>query len=394
MIGFDEAIERLQAVARPGDRLKVKLRNAAGRVLAEPVRAAIRAPAANVSTMDGYAVRDADLSQLPARLRVVGEARPGTPPGAPLAPGTCLRIFTGGPVPAVADRVVVQEVVRAEGGEAVFGQAPGPGRFIRPAGSDFEAGDVLVPAGRLLSPGALVAAAAGDAAEVAIFAKPLVSLITTGDELAEPGGARARPGSVPDSISIALAALALAWGAELGVQERMGDDVGQLRELAVRLVRDPQLIVVSGGASVGAHDHARAMFGDGLELVFSKVAMKPGKPVWLGRAGEALVLGLPGNPTSALVTARLFLAPLLAGLAGRGPADALAWREAVLAEPLGPTGDRETFSRGFMERGAVRLLPNQDSGAQRTLADATLLARRPIGAPGFAAGDTIQVLDL
>jgi molybdopterin molybdotransferase len=135
------------------------------------------------------------------------------------------------------------------------------------------------------------------------------------------------------------------------------------------------------------------MFGNALEPIFSKVAIKPGRPVWLARAGETILLGLPGNPTSALVTARLLLAPLLAGLGGRDPAAALAWRRTAMGEPLGPTGNRETFSRGRMVEGAVRLLPNQDSGAQRTLAAAELLVRRAIDAPGYATGAMVEVLD-
>ena len=154
------------------------------------------------------------------------------------------------------------------------------------------------------------------------------------------------------------------------------------------------MIVVTGGASVGERDYAKAMFGpSGLELIFSKVAIKPGKPVWLGRVAGRLVLGLPGNPTSALVTARLFLAPLVAGLGGLDPASALRWRGAALAAPIGGCGDRETFVRARCAAGVVEPLTNQDSGAQKTLAEADLLIRRRAGAPAAEAGETVEIID-
>jgi molybdopterin molybdotransferase len=254
-------------------------------------------------------------------------------------------------------------------------------------------GDELVPVGRLLGARFIVAAAAGDVAAVTVFRTPRVALLATGDELARPGEARLRPGAVPDSLSDGLAAFAAEWGARVVHRARVPDDLDLLRPTAAAALAAADLVVVTGGASVGERDFARQMFGDALDFVFAKVAMKPGKPVWLATAGGTILLGLPGNPTSALVTARLFLAPLLAGLGGRDLRSALTWRQAPLAEPLGPTGPRETFSRGRIEAGAVRLLPNQDSGAQRTLADADLLVRRRPDASGYAAGEMIEVLD-
>jgi molybdopterin molybdotransferase len=393
MIRFDEAIARLLPLARPLGREQVAIGEAAGRVLAEPVRAAIRAPPADVSTMDGYAVRGADIARLPAVLEVVGEALPGSVPVPAPAPGRCVRIFTGAPLPLGCDRVVIQEAVQREGKSVRIKGPLDASSYIRIAGSDFEEGDELVAAGRLLGPRALVAAAAGDVAGVTAFRAPLVALLATGDELAPPGQARLRPGAVPDSLSDGLAAFVTEWGGQVVRRARLRDDLDLLRPAAEAAVEAADLVVVTGGASVGERDFARAMFGDALELMFAKVAIKPGKPVWVATAGGTILLGLPGNPTSALVTARLFLAPLLAGLSGRDPAAALAWRQAPLAEPLGPTGPRETFSRARMEAGAVRLQPNQDSGAQRTLADADLLVRRRIDVPGYPAGAMIEVLE-
>jgi molybdopterin molybdotransferase len=343
--------------------------------------------------MDGYAVRSADIARLPAVLQVVGEALPGTCPGPAPAPGRCVRIFTGAPVPVGCDRVVMQEEVQREGETARIDGPLDDSRYIRAAGSDFGEGDELVPAGRLLGPRAIVAAAAGDVASVTVFRAPRVALLATGDELAPPGEARLRPGAVPDSLSDGLAAFVGEWGGQVVHRARLADDLDLLRPEAAAAVQAADLVVVTGGASVGERDFARTMFGDALEIVVAKVAIKPGKPVWLATAGETILLGLPGNPTSALVTARLFLAPLLAGLGGREPAAARAWRQAPLGEPIGPTGARETFSRGRIEGGAVRLMPNQDSGAQRTLADAELLVRRRIDAAGYPAGAMIEVLD-
>lgn len=393
MIRFDEALARLLPLARPLGREHVTIGEAAGRVLAEPVQAAIRAPGADVSTMDGYAVRAVDVAALPACLRVAGESLPGGPPPPAPGQGECVRIFTGAPVPSGLDRVIIQEMIRREGDRIRVDGPLDDSNYVRAAGSDFEAGDELVPAGRLLGPRTLVAAAAGDVGSVAVYRTPRLALLATGDELAAPGEARLQPGGVPDSISDGVAASAAQWGGQVVHRARLPDDLDLLRTAAAAAVTAADLVVVTGGASVGERDFGRAMFGDALDLVFAKVAIKPGKPVWLAKAGDTILLGLPGNPTSALVTARLFLAPLLAGLCGRDPAAALAWRRAPLGEALGPTGPRETFSRGRMEAGAVRLLPNQDSGAQRTLADADLLVRRPIDGPGQGAGETVEVID-
>ena len=386
MISFDQALALIAAAARPLGREAVALEDAHGRTLAEPVRALVASPPRDVSTMDGYAVRDADL---PGRLSVAGESLPGGADAA-LAPGTCRRIFTGGPVPAGADRIVIQENVTRDGDFALFGP-PGAARHIRPRGSDFEIGDVLIEAGRRLDPRALVAAAGADCAELNVWRRPRVAILGTGDELAAPGTARATPGAIPDSLSIGLAALVGETGAEVVARRRLKDDLRAMEAAAAEALVGADLVVVTGGASVGDRDFAKAMFAPaGLDLIFAKVAIKPGKPVWFGRARGKLVIGLPGNPTSALVTARLLLVPLLAGLSGRAPT--LDWRQAPLAADLAPPGDRETFARAVWDGGAVRVLSNQDSGAQKTLADAALLVRRPARAPAAQAGDPVAII--
>jgi molybdopterin molybdotransferase len=368
MISFDEALRLVAQVARPLGRERVAIADAAGRVLAQPVTAMVDSPPADGSAMDGYAVRDADL---PGRLRVIGESFAGRGFDGALVPGTCVRIFTGAPLPAGADRVVIQEVVARDGDDAIITDPPGPAHHIRRRGSDFRADDVLLEAGRRLGPRQLVAAAAADLGEVEVWRQPTLLVLGTGDELAPPGEARSRPGTIPESISCGIEAM----------------------ERAAREALDQaDLVVVTGGASVGDRDFAKPMFeAHGLELIFSKVAIKPGKPVWLGRAGGSLVLGLPGNPTSAMVTGRLQLAPLVAGLAGREAV--LDWRRLPLAAPLPACGERETFHRARLSGDGAVPLANQDSGAQRALADADLLIRSQPHDPEKRAGDVVEAID-
>ncbi len=389
MISFDEALSLVAQVARPLGREQVALAEAAGRVLARDVIAMVDSPPADCSAMDGYAVRDADL---PGRLRVIGESFAGRGFDGALAPGSCVRIFTGAPLPAGADRVVIQEVVVRDGADAALADPPGPARHIRRRGSDFRAGDLLLEAGRLFGPRQLVAAAGADLGELELWRRPTLLLLGTGDELAPPGEARNRPGTIPESISWGIAALAGHWGARILGASRLADDLPAMEQAAGEALAQADLVVVTGGASVGDRDFAKPMFeARGLELIFSKVAIKPGKPVWLGRAGGSLVLGLPGNPTSAMVTGRLLLAPLVAGLAGRD--GALAWRRLPLAAPLPACGERETFHRARLTADGALPLANQDSGAQKALADADLLIRSRPHDPARAAGDLVEVID-
>lgn len=396
MISYDEALATVTAAARPLGREKVTLAAAHGRVLAEPVLAAIGSPRADVSVMDGYAVREADLH---APLVVVGQAFPGAGFDGVLEPGQCVRIFTGAPVPARADRVVVQEIAHREGDRVSLSEPPGPLRFIRRRGSDFATGDALLPTGRRLDARALVAASAADQDHVTVWRHPRLYILATGDELVEPGTAWTDAATVPDSISHAIAAMAGEHGARLVGRRLLPDDPATIGAAAEAALAEADLVVVTGGASVGEKDHAKDVFAAlGLDLLFSKVAMKPGRPVWLGSAGQTLagqtlVLGLPGNPTSALVTARLLMAPMLDGMGGGGRMESLRWRSARLAAPIPACGDRETFVRGRWSDGQVMPASNQDSGAQAVLAASDLLIRQPVHSPARAAGETVRVID-
>ncbi len=394
MIDFDTAMALVLNESRPLAPETVAMDAAGERVLVADLKARGDAPRTAVSAMDGYAVRDADLATLPARLPIAAVAFAGRADVPVLPPGACARVFTGGPVPHGGDRIVVQEIVGRDGGDALFEAPPGPGRHIRAAGSDFRAGDTLLAAGTVLGFRAMVTAAAADVATLSVVRRPRVVILGTGDELAEPGQALETPGGIPESVSFGVAAMARRCGAELIARRRLPDTPATL-EAAARLALDQaDLVVVTGGASVGEKDFAKSMFAPfGLELIFSKVAIKPGKPVWFGRAGGKLVLGLPGNPTSALVTARLFLAPLVAGLSGRDPAALLNWRDMILTAPLKPCGDRETFERGRLGDGGVAGLAVQDSATQKALAIADVLIRRRSGAAGLGAGDAATVLE-
>ncbi|WP_332653964.1 molybdopterin molybdotransferase MoeA [Brevundimonas sp.] len=393
MIGFDKAFALIEAAASPLGAESVALADAHGRVLAAPVVAGLDAPASDTSAMDGYAVREAEVVALPARLRVVGESFAGRGFDGRIGPGECVRIFTGAPVPEGADRVIIQEIVRRDGDMALFGRASAGERFVRAIGSDFRAGDVLLQPGRRLDARAMVAAAAADRATVEVWRRPRVIVLGTGDELAEPGTAAHTPGSIPDSVSLGVAALIVQYGGEVIGRRRLTDDPASLEAAAGAALDEADLVVVTGGASVGERDHARAMFRPaGLALIIDRVAIKPGKPVWLGRAGGKLVLGLPGNPTSAMVTGRLFLAPLVAGLSGEAVGAALDWRPARLGAALGPCGDRETFHRAAWREGRAHPLADQNSGAQMALAAADLLIRRRPGEPEAATGDEVETL--
>jgi molybdopterin molybdotransferase len=394
MISFDEAVELVRTVATPLGTETVAVAEAAGRVLARPVVARIDSPRSDVSAMDGYAVREDDLKDFPASLRQVGGSFAGAAWSADIEPGTCVRIFTGACVPAGADRVIIQENVRSSGNAAMIDEHPGPARHIRRRASDFAAGDELLAAGRLLDFRAIVAAAAADVAELEVFARPRLAILGTGDELAEPGTARERADAIPESVSFGVAALAAQSGAECIARTRLRDDLGSMQDAAAAAVEPADVVVVTGGASVGEKDFAKAMFEPlGLELIFSKVSIKPGKPVWIGRVRGKLVMGLPGNPTSALVTARLLLAPLLGGMTGQSMGPGLAWRSAPLASPLGPCGAREAFHRARLSHGSAEILSFQDSSAQKVLAEADVLVRQRANTPARGPGELVEVLD-
>jgi molybdopterin molybdotransferase len=395
VISFDEAVGIIASTARPLGTETVRIEDAAGRVLAAPVIAAIDSPRADVSAMDGYAIRAGDLAGFPVALKVVGESFPGSGWPGTMKSGECVRIFTGAPLVDGADRIVIRERVRRAGDAAIIDSDPGPATSVRAQGKDFRAGDEVLPAGRLLDPAALIAAAGADLAAVEVSARPRVCLLTNGDELADPGQARTSALAVPDSASLGVALLADRWGAQVIARSRLRDDLQTMELAAADAVESADLVVVIGGASVGERDFAKAMFGPlSLDLLFDRISIRPGKPAWFGRVGGKLVLGLPGNPTSALVTARLLLAPLLTAMQGRPIEQALAWEPARLAVPLPACDARETFHRATLSNGEALRLDFQDSHAQKALADADILIRQRANSAAMPAGEAVPVLRL
>ena len=393
MISFEEALALVTDSARALPSESVSLASADGRVLATPIIAQRSTPIADVSAMDGYAVRAPDLADLPVRLDVIGEAFAGQPFEGALAPRSCVRIFTGAVAPVGTDRVIIQEDVQRDASMALFVKAPSGPVNLRPAGSDFSAGEVLVEPGVRLNAQQMVAAAAADLAQVCVVARPKVLIIATGDELDAPGHpSQDRPG-LPESVSFGVASLVRTWGGDVVDQWRLRDDLAALQVAARSAIRLADIVVVTGGASVGERDFAKAMFAPlDLRLIFSKVAIKPGKPVWFGQASNTLVMGLPGNPTSALVTARLFLAPLIAGMAGLEPAAAAEWTPMPLSASLGPCSDRETFVRGRRVGAGVEPIGDQDASAQKALAASNILIRRRPGDAALGAGAMVETL--
>ncbi len=371
----------------------VALSDAHGRVLAEPVRARIANPPRDVSAMDGYALASTGLAA-GAVLRVVGEAPAGHPWPGRLGPGEAVRLFTGSVMPDGADSVMLQEDAERHGDSVRLTEAPAAGRHIRRAAQDFARDDVLIEAGRRLHARAIGLAAAGNHPWLRVHRRPRIAVLATGDEVALPGEP-IPDGGIVSSNGHALAALARAAGAEPMLLPVAADDRDALIA-AAEAARGADLLVTTGGASVGDHDLVRDVLrGHGMTLDFWKVAMRPGKPLLHGHLAGLPVLGLPGNPVSALVTAILFLRPAIDRLAGEADA-ALPLIDAALAAPLPANDQRADYIRArFAWRdGSWHATPfgRQDSAMLRTLADADGLVLRPPHAPPAAVGTRVSAL--
>ncbi|HEX6141519.1 MAG TPA: gephyrin-like molybdotransferase Glp [Geminicoccaceae bacterium] len=397
MISVDEAHARIVARFRPLPAEWVMLALGRDRVLADDLAAPRDQPPRAVSAMDGYAVRAADLAAGAAELEVIGEVPAGRAFEGRVGPGEAARIFTGAPLPDGADAVAIQENARPAAGRRVLIEgALEPGRFVRPAGLDFRAGEVVLPAGHRLGARDLGLAAAMGRVWLPVRRRPRIGLLATGDELVLPGEAAA-PHQIVSSNTVALAAMLEVWGAvplDLGI---VRDEPAAFAAAAPRLA-GVDLLVTLGGASVGDRDLVRAALGaEGLELDFWKIAMRPGKPLLFGTFQGTPLLGLPGNPVSAGVCAVLFIRGVVAAMLGRDPAP--PYQPAVLAHDLPANDEREEFLRAGAARDADgRLLvtpaTRQDSSMFRTFALAGCLIRRPAHAPALPAGSRVEVLDL
>ncbi|MCL4190031.1 MAG: molybdopterin molybdotransferase MoeA [Rhodobacteraceae bacterium] len=394
MIPVAEAQARVLALARPLPPEPVALRAAAGRVLAADAVALRDQPPFDCSAMDGWAVRAAEAPAGARRAAAGAAAAGGGRPG-PLAPGSAMRIFTGAPVPDGADAVVIQEEATLAEGRVAIAAAAAPGDNIRRRGGDFAAGARLA-APRRLSAADLALLAAMGVATPAVARRPVVAIAMTGDELVLPGETPA-PDQIFASNGYGLLAMAEAEGADVRLLP-IARDRPETLAAVLGLAREADVVVTVGGASVGDHDLVgRVASGMGLERAFWKVAMRPGKPLMAGRLGEAILLGLPGNPVSALVCGHLFLLPLLRALQGLA-APLPRPRRAVLSRAVEANGPRAHYMRATLLPGdplpAIRPFPSQDSSLLMPLAAADALLVRPPGAPAEPEGAMAEYLPL
>ena len=394
-----EALARVLADARPLTAEAVPLTQAHGRVLAADVAALRTQPPADVSAMDGYAVRSADVATAPVKLKLVGEVAAGHPFRDVVGAGEAARIFTGGVLPPGTDTIVIQENTVREGDAVVVTVASGKGKHVRVEGLDFKCGAVLLTKGRRLSDRDLALAAAMNHPTVPVHRCPKVALLATGDELVMPGGAPGF-GQIVYSNGYATMALARREGCEV---IDLGIAPDRLAETAagVRRAREvgADILVTSGGASVGDYDLVReALAVEGLALSFWKVALRPGRPMMHGRLGPMHVLGLPGNPVSAYVCAVLFLLPLIRQLAGRSDV-APAPDTARLGRDLPANDERADYLRAVLTIGSDGIpvatpAPVQDSSMLMPLASADCLLIREPFAPAAKAGDKCSIIRL
>ncbi|KPF77761.1 molybdopterin biosynthesis protein MoeA [alpha proteobacterium AAP81b] len=390
LLDVDVALALLLDGAAPLAAETLPIAGAAGRILAADVAAKLTQPPFAAAAMDGYAIRWADL---PGPWQVVGEAAAGHGWGGAVGAGEAARVFTGAPLPAGADTIVVQEEIARDGAVATLSGdgPPALGAHIRKAGQDFVAGAILARAGAVLTPPRAGLLAAGGHGEVAVVRRPRVALIATGDELVAPGTTPG-PGQIVSSNSLMLASLFASAGAEVIDPGIIPDRRDALA--AALTAAEADLIVTIGGASVGDHDLVVPVLRDlGAEIDFWKIAMRPGKPLLAGRLGATRVIGLPGNPVSAYVCALLFVAPLLRRFGGR--ADGAARVTLPLAGPLPANGARRDHLRGRRTAsGRAEAFARQDSALLGLLADADLLIVRPPGAPAAAAGEMVDCIAL
>ena len=378
---------------------RVPLAQARGRTLAHDLAALRTQPPFNASAMDGYALRAADLATLPAQLKLIGASAAGHGFAGAVGTGEAVRIFTGAPVPPGADTVIIQENTTAEADSVTILQAEPMGRNIRLAGLDFSEGDVLLTRGTRLGPCELALAAAMNHATLSVTSRPRIALLATGDELAQPGDTLG-PDQIVTSNTFAVGAYAQAAGAEVIDLGIAGDTFAAI-EAGIRAARDAgaDVLVTLGGASVGDHDLVQtALTREGMELGFWKIAMRPGKPLMHGRIGEMRILGLPGNPVSAIVCGVLFLIPLIRALAGDPQAGADQTEAAVLGCDLPANDTREDYLRATLAPGAglpvATPFGRQDSSMLRVLASSHCLVVREPHAPAAKAGEACRIIRL
>ena len=397
LLSVEEARARILSAIHRLDAETVPVQRALGRVAAEDLAARLTHPPDPVSAMDGFALSSDDVGDMPLRLRKIGVSRAGERFKGEMVRGACIRIFTGAVVPAGADVIALQEDAEESGDEVVIREVSPKGRFIRRAGLDFSVGQVLVPAGRALTARDVGLLASSGHGEVSVRRRPRVAILSTGDELVPPG-AIPGPDQIVGSNGVALAAAIESWGAEAVEIGIASDEIDAIAAAADR-AEGADLLITSGGASAGDHDLVQAGFAQrDFTTDFWRIAMRPGKPLMFGHIGKLPVLGVPGNPVSALICAMLFLKPALRKMMGMerlGP----EFDRARLAVAMGPNDKREEYGRGRLEHapdGALLARPfqSQDSAMQQLLAHSDCLIRRLPYAPAAAEGDEVEIVRL
>jgi molybdopterin molybdotransferase len=390
VIDLGEALDRIAArvSALPGE--DVPVGEAAGRVLTRDVLGGVDLPGFDRSSMDGWVVRSSDL---PGELPVVGDVAAGSAGDVPLEPGTALRISTGAPIPGGADAVLPLEDGVEEGGVLRTSASVEPRAFVRFRGEDVRAGELLVPAGARLTPARLSVVASGGVARAWVHRRPRVSVVATGSELV-PLGEPLPPGAIYNSNAPTLEAHAVADGAVVLAAREVEDDPGRTREVLGAALDEADVVLVSGGVSVGGHDLVKDTLTDlGVEELFWRVRIKPGKPIFCGRRGDTWVFGLPGNPVSTVVGYLVFVAPLLRAMAG-GAFAAPATAQVELVAEARNAGGRTTYATARYADGGVVLTDKQGSHMTKALADADGFAILPWDRDLLPAGERVEFLPL
>src|SRR5438067_9166369 len=395
MISVEEALARLLAplMALPPEQVSVA--DAVGRVLAEDVAARRTQPPFAVSASDGYAVRADDVAKVPTKLRIIAEIPAGAGYGGTIGSGEAERLFTGAPLPAGADAIVIQEDTERDGDRVTMREGAPKDRYVRRAGLDFAEGDVLLKAGRRLTPRDIGLAAAMNRPWLFVHRRPRVGVLSTGDEIVMPGDPIG-PHQIVSSNALALAAFVTACGGVPVLVGNAPDDPAALRHIAAA-AQGTDLFVTTGGVSVGEHDLVRDVLSEeGLAIDFWQIAMRPGKPLMVGRYRGVPMVGLPGNPVSTLVCSLLFLKPALEQLSGAA-ADTAAAATARLGTALPKNDRRQDYLRSRLVQaadGGLEAFPfeAQDSPMMRMLAASDCLVMRPPHAPALPAGAEVPII--
>ena len=400
LLPVDEATKRLLEAAVPVTASEtLPLAECDGRVLSADLAARLTQPPFDASAMDGYALRSADAPEIGSVLTVIGQAAAGHAFTATVGQGEAVRIFTGAPVPAGADTILIQEDAELLDGRKIrTAFEVTAGRHIRPRGQDFAEGEIVLKAGHELGFTDLTVAAAMNHATLPVYRRPLVAILATGDELLPPGSTP-QPAQIIASNTFGVAALARKAGAEVLDLGIIADDDALIRAAIGRAVAaNADVLVTLGGASVGDHDLVQAALkAEGMQLDFWRIAMRPGKPLMVGAIGTMQVLGLPGNPVASLVCSLLFLEPLLRSIARRAPLQRVA--TARTATPLKANDHRQDYLRARFhtdENGVLmaEAYTKQDSSMMKILAHSDGLIVRPPHAPAVEAGTVCQVIRL